>query len=99
MSYGRFSFSEILGAGFRRLVGRFRSEFATRFAAFLNEGFSCHEEMAIAFGVNVSTARKWASGDHAPSGYAVGIAFSLRPALASKWLVLGGWLSTIPLGA
>ncbi len=89
-SAGNFSGLNILGRSFRRLVLRFRGEFAQRFSAFLDEGFASHEEIAIAFGVDVSTARKWASGLHQPLGFAVGLAFTLRPALAAKWLLMGG---------
>lgn len=70
MSSGRFS---------RRGAIAYRARFADRWRDFLRGNFDSAEEVAVAFGVEGSTARKWWEGSHAPSGFAVGLAFALMP--------------------
>lgn len=72
----------------RREVLSYRATFAAEWSRYLREKYESAEEVAVAFAVEASTARKWREGDHAPSGFAVGLAFILDPDLARR--ILGG---------
>lgn len=60
----------------------YRQMFAERWSAFVREHFDSPEHAAVAFGVDGSTAVKWWRGSHAPSGFAVGMAYEQFPAQA-----------------
>ena len=77
MSSGKFS---------RRAAISYRAAFARRWQGFLHDNFDCAEEVAVAFGVEASTARKWWEGGHSPSGAFVGVAFMLLPGQAAEAL-------------
>lgn len=76
MSAGTFS---------RRGVLSYRATFAAEWSRYLRNRYPCAEEVAVAFAVEASTARKWWDGSHAPSGFAVALAF-LRDANAKDQL-------------
>ena len=57
----------------------YRQFFAARWANFIRENFDSPEHAAMVFGVDGSTARKWFDGNHAPSGFVVGMAFDFLP--------------------
>lgn len=80
MSAGRFSR--------RRELLSYRATFAAEWAKYLRARYDSPEEVAVAFAVEASTARKWMEGSHAPSGFAVALAFILSPDLATS--LLGG---------
>lgn len=64
----------------------YRARFAERWSSFIRENFDSPEHVAMAFGVDGSTARKWWDGSHAPSGFAVGMAYQEMPAEAARLL-------------
>ena len=64
----------------------YRAHFAHRWSVFIRENFDSPEHAAMAFGVDGSTARKWWEGSHAPSGFAVGMAFEAMPDEAHRTL-------------
>jgi hypothetical protein len=64
----------------------YRAHFAHRWSVFIRENFDSVEHAAMAFGVDGSTARKWWDGSHAPSGFAVGMAFEALPDEAHRTL-------------
>jgi hypothetical protein len=64
----------------------YRAHFAYRWSVFIRENFDSVEHAAMAFGVDGSTARKWWEGSHAPSGFAVGMAFEALPDEAHRTL-------------
>jgi len=64
----------------------YRAHFAERWSAFIRENFDSPEHAAMAFGVDGSTARKWWEGSHAPSGFAVGMAYDALPDEAARTL-------------
>jgi hypothetical protein len=57
----------------------FRQFFALRWGAFIRDNFDSPEHAAMVFGVDGSTARKWWDGSHAPSGFAVALAYEHFP--------------------
>lgn len=57
----------------------YRQFFAARWSNFIRDNFDSPEHAAMVFGVDGSTARKWFEGDHAPSGFVVGMAFAFLP--------------------
>lgn len=74
------------GKSSKRQALTYRHQFAAAWSQFVRESFDSPEHAAFVFGVDGSTARKWWEGSHAPSGFAVGYAFSLAPAAASRFL-------------
>lgn len=58
----------------------YREHFAERWSCFIRKQFDSPEAAAVAFGVDGSTARKWWAGSHAPSGFAVAMAYDATPA-------------------
>lgn len=64
----------------------YRAHFAHRWSVFIRENFDSPEHAAMAFGVDGSTARKWWESSHAPSGYAVAMAYDEYPVAASEIL-------------
>ena len=64
----------------------YRAHFAARWSVFIRENFDSPEHAAMAFGVDGSTARKWWEGSHAPSGFAVGMAYEVMPDAAARGL-------------
>lgn len=64
----------------------YRQFFAARWSAFIRDNFDSPEHAAMLFGVDGSTARKWWEGSHAPSGFAVGLAYEQYPAEAAATL-------------
>jgi hypothetical protein len=57
----------------------YRQFFAARWSTFIRDNFDSPEHAAMVFGVDGSTARKWFDGNHAPSGFVVGMAFDFLP--------------------
>ena len=57
----------------------YRQFFIARWQRFLHDQFDSAEHVAMVFGVEGSTARKWWEGQHAPSGFAVGYAYARFP--------------------
>ncbi|WP_246022239.1 hypothetical protein [Pararhodobacter zhoushanensis] len=74
------------GKSSKRQALTYRQHFAEAWSQFLRASFDSPEHAAHLFGVDGSTARKWWEGSHAPSGFAVGYAFSLAPDAASRFL-------------
>lgn len=70
----------------KRRALTYREHFAARWALFIRENFDSPEHAAMVFGVDGSTARKWIEGSHAPSGFAVGMAYEAFPAEAARKL-------------
>lgn len=70
----------------RRAALTYRQAFAARWQKFIMENFQSPEHAALVFGVDGSTARKWWEGGHAPSGFAVGMAYEHFPAEAAASL-------------
>ena len=66
----------------------YRAFFAARWSAFIRENFDSPEHAAMVFGVDGSTARKWWDSSHAPSGFAVGLAYERFPSQAAEKLRL-----------
>lgn len=64
----------------------YRHFFALRWSRFINDNFHSPEQVAMVFGVDGSTARKWFDGSHAPSGFAVGYAYEHFPQAAQSAL-------------
>jgi hypothetical protein len=64
----------------------YRAHFAERWGEFIRDNFDSPEHAAMVFGVDGSTARKWWAGSHAPSGFAVGMAFQAMPDAAARRL-------------
>ena len=77
MSPGKFS---------RRRALTYRQHFAASWQRFIRDGFDSPEHVAVIFGVDASTARKWWDGSHAPSGFAVGYAYAMAPDAAQRFL-------------
>lgn len=77
-SYGKFSV--------KRDAMTYRQFFAARWSTFIKDNFDSPEHAAMVFGVDGSTARKWFDGSHAPSGFAVGMAYEQFPAEAADKL-------------
>ncbi len=77
-SYGEFSAKQ------KALT--YRQFFAARWAEFIRDNFDSPEHAAMVFGVDGSTARKWFEGSHAPSGFAVGMAYEQYPQEAAATL-------------
>lgn len=63
----------------RRQATTYRAQFRLNWQRFLNDNFESPEQVAFVFNVEASTARKWFSGEHAPSGHAVAMAFTFFP--------------------
>lgn len=63
----------------KRDATTFRQFFAIRWQAFIRDNFDSPEHAAMVFGVDGSTARKWWEGSHAPSGFAVALAYERFP--------------------
>lgn len=66
----------------------YRQEFGEKWGRLIREHFDSPEHAAMVFGVDGSTAIKWWAGSHAPSGFAVGLAFMHCPDAARQ--ALGG---------
>ena len=64
----------------------YRTFFAARWGEFIRANFDSHEHVAAVFHVEISTARKWWEGQHAPSGFAVGYAYRHFPEQAAAAL-------------
>lgn len=66
----------------------YRVRLARDWQVFIQENFESAAEVQEFFGVSLSTAEKWfyGNGTHSPSGFAVGLAFSLLPKSAQKFL-------------
>lgn len=64
----------------------YRAHFAHSWSVFIRENFDSPEHAAMCFGVDGSTARKWWEGSHAPSGFAVSMAYEALPDAAHKAL-------------
>lgn len=79
MSYGKFS-------AMKREAQTYRQHFAKAWQRFILDNFDGPEHVALVFGVDSSTARKWYEGSHAPSGFAVGYAYHLSPDQAAQHL-------------
>ena len=77
MSYGKNSKKQALD---------YRAFFTARWSQFVRENFDSPEHAAVVFGVDVSTARKWWGAEHAPSGFAVGMAYQHFPSEAAATL-------------
>ncbi|MGY9047703.1 MAG: hypothetical protein ACKVKF_11715 [Rhodobacterales bacterium] len=78
MSYGKFSA--------KRAALSYRQVFAERWSCFIRTNFDSPEHAAMVFGVDGSTARKWFEGSHAPSGFAVAMAYEEFPEAAKLGL-------------
>jgi hypothetical protein len=61
----------------------YRAAFAAAWSRFVRDNFDSPEHAAMVFGVDGSTARKWWDGQHAPAGFAVGLAFARYPQAAA----------------
>lgn len=72
----------------KRHAMTYRQHFAARWSDFIRKHFDSPEAAAVAFGVDGSTARKWWSGSHAPSGFAVAMAYEASPHEARAALVV-----------
>ena len=73
----------------RRSSGKiygYRAKLREEWSKFLQENFRGPAHVADCFHVNTSTAEKWWRGSHAPSGFAMGLAFSFLPEAARKLL-------------
>lgn len=70
----------------KRQALTYRQHFVDCWSQFIRENFDSPEHAAMVFGVEGSTARKWWAGNHAPSGFAVGYAYTLAPEAAAKHL-------------
>lgn len=77
MSPGKYS---------KRAALTYRAAFAHRWQRFILDNFESPEQVAVVFGVDASTARKWWEGSHAPSGFVVGYAYELMPNRAAQSL-------------
>jgi hypothetical protein len=64
----------------------YRQFFAARWSAFIRDNFDSPEHAAVVFGVDGSTARKWWESSHAPSGFAVAMAYDRYPEIAARTL-------------
>ena len=65
-------------------VLEYRRFFAGRWSAFLRENYRSPEHVAVCFDVRFQTAVNWWNGDHAPSGFAVALAFREKPDAAQR---------------
>lgn len=70
----------------KRQALTYRQHFTANWQRFLHENFDSAEHVAMVFGVDGSTARKWWEGLHAPSGFVVGYAYTLAPEAAARAL-------------
>jgi hypothetical protein len=64
----------------------YRAHFAERWGQFMRANFDSPEHAAMVFGVDGSTARKWWEGSHAPSGFAVAMAYEGMAEAATRAL-------------
>lgn len=72
----------------KRAAMTYRQHFAARWSVYINSRFDSPEAAAVAFGVDGSTARKWFEGSHAPSGFAVAMAYEATPDMTRAALAM-----------
>lgn len=60
----------------------YRARLRENWMLFLQENFRSPAHVADCFHVNTSTAEKWWRGEHAPSAFAMALAFSIMPIAA-----------------
>lgn len=61
------------------IIYGYRARLREEWRRFLTENFRSPGHVADCFQVSASTAEKWWKGSHAPSGFAMGLAFSIMP--------------------
>lgn len=64
----------------------YRAFFAAKWGEFIRSNFASDDQVVSVFQVEISTARKWREGQHAPSGFAVGYAYQHFPEQAANAL-------------
>lgn len=85
MSISKFA-DRAPGKSLRRI---YRENFQKVFAAYLNKHFHSPEQVAKVFEVNRSTAERWMSGNHRPTGDAVAYAIAMHGEIASQSFDIG----------